>query len=61
MFVKAPGNARVAGFAAYLLKIASGDITEKEHKVFVEVMQRTLNTAYVHNEDVDWFHVKQVD
>lgn len=59
MFVKYKSNEYVAGVAVYLLMVMSGEITLKKHKQFVSVMQRTMDRVIVHNEDVDWFHLKQ--
>lgn len=60
VFVNVPGNEYVAGFAAYLLQLISGKISVQKHREFVKVLQGTIHTAYIHNEEVDWFHVKQI-
>jgi len=59
MFVKYKSNEHVAGFAIYLLMIMSGEISVEKHKQFVAVMQRTMDHVIIHNEDVDWLHLKQ--
>ena len=60
MFVKYKSNEYVAGFATYLLMLMVGEITLEMHKEFVSIMQRTMDHVIIHNEDVDWFHLKQV-
>ena len=38
-----------------------GLIDETSHKQFVSALQKTFkkNNVRVHNEDVDWFHLKK--
>jgi len=60
MFVKYKSNEYAAGFAIYLLMIITGEITETMHLEFVTVMKKTMTNVTIHNEDVDWFHLKQV-
>ena len=59
LFVKYKSNEYAGGFAMYILMIMVGEITEKMHIEFVHAMQ-TMTHCSIHNEDVDWFHVKQV-
>ena len=41
--------------------IVSGEITEAMHKEWVNALKTVIKTeAIIHNEDVDWFHVKEV-
>jgi hypothetical protein len=49
-----------AGFAAYFSAILEGDIDEKKHMKFVNVLRKTMKKEpiVVHNMDVDWFHLK---
>jgi len=60
VFVKYKGNEYAAGFAIYLLMVITGEITETMHLEFVTVMKKTMTNVIIHNEDVDWFHLKQV-
>lgn len=48
------------GFAAYFSAILEGDIDEKKHMKFVNVLRKTMKKEpiVVHNMDVDWFHLK---
>ena len=51
----------VAGFAIYLWNIVSGEITEAMHKEWVKELRSIVKKEVViHNEDVDWFHVKEL-
>jgi hypothetical protein len=59
VFVKYRSNEYVAGFGIYLLMIMSGEITEKKHVEFISVLRKTMTHVIVHNEDVDWFHLKE--
>ena len=61
LFAKLKGNTHGAGFGSYILGIYSGAITETDHKDFVKAMQKTFGNKpiYLHNEDVDWFHIKE--
>jgi hypothetical protein len=60
MFIKYKSNEYVAGFAIYLLMIMTGEVTEKMHLEFVHTMQKTMTHCIIHNEEVDWFHIKQI-
>jgi hypothetical protein len=60
MFVKYKSNEYAAGFAIYLLMVITGEITVKQHLEFLKVMKKTMNLVTIHNEDVDWFHLKEV-
>jgi len=60
VFVKYRSNENVAGFAIYLWMIVSGEITEAMHKEWVRELRSVIKTeAIIHNEEVDWFHVKE--
>lgn len=59
IFIKYKSNEYAAGFAIYLLMIMAGEITEKMHLEFVRALQ-IMDNCIIHNEDVDWFHIKQV-
>jgi len=61
MFVKYKSNEYAAGFAIYLIQIITGEITVKRHLEFVKVMKKTMTNVTIHNEDVDWFHMKEID
>jgi hypothetical protein len=62
LFVKYKSNENVAGFGVYLIQLLTGELDLKAHKQFVDALQQTLNKrdVYIHNEDVDWFHLKSV-
>lgn len=59
MFIKFRSNDYAAGFGIYLLMVLSGQVTETMHLDFVRVMQKTMTSVIIHNEEVDWFHMKQ--
>lgn len=61
VFVKLKSNEYFAGFSTYILAIHLGIIDKKKHIEFVKSMKKTFkhNPIRVHNEDVDWFHLKQ--
>jgi UDP-galactopyranose mutase len=61
LFAKYKSNETVAGFAIYLWNIVSGEITEAMHKEWVKQLKSIVKKEVViHNEDVDWFHVKEL-
>jgi hypothetical protein len=61
LFAKYKSNETVAGFAIYLWNIVSGEITEDMHKEWMKQLRKTVKKEVViHNEDVDWFHVKEL-
>lgn len=61
LFVKYKSNEMVAGFSIYLWMIVSGEITEAMHKEWVKELKTVIKKeAIIHNEDVDWFHVKEL-
>lgn len=59
IFVKYKSNTHVAGFGVYLLMMMAGEITLEKHKEFVKLLQKTLSKVIIHNEEVDWFHLKE--
>jgi hypothetical protein len=59
MFIRYKSNENAAGFAIYLLMIMAGEITELMHLEFVSVLKK-MTTCIIHNEDVNWFHIKQI-
>lgn len=59
IFVKYKSNSHVAGFGVYLLMMMAGEITVEKHKEFVKLLQKTLKRVIIHNEEVDWFHLKE--
>jgi hypothetical protein len=61
LFVHQKSNACVGGFGTYLVALWSGSITRAKHLEWVQVMRKTFGNrpVYCHNEDVDWFHVKE--
>ena len=61
LFAKYKSNETVAGFAIYVWMILSGELTESMHKEWVKELRKTVKKEVViHNEDVDWFHVKEL-
>jgi hypothetical protein len=60
LFAKYKSNEMVAGFGIYLWNILSGEITEAMHKEWVHELKSVIKEAIIHNEDVDWFHVKEL-
>jgi hypothetical protein len=61
IFVKYKSNKQVAGFGIYLWMILGGEITEPMHKEFVKRLQYVFKKdIIIHNEDVDWFHLKDL-
>jgi hypothetical protein len=59
IFVKYKSNNHVAGFGVYLLMMMAGEITLEKHKEIVKLLQKTLSNVIIHNEEVDWFHLKE--
>lgn len=60
LFAKYKSNEMVAGFGIYLWNILSGEITETMHKEWVKELRSIIKKeVIIHNEDVDWFHVKE--
>jgi hypothetical protein len=59
--IKFKSNKQIGGFATYLSALQTGLIDQKKHIQFITALQKTfkLNPIIVHNEDVDWFHLKQ--
>jgi hypothetical protein len=51
----------IGGFASYIMGLSIGLIDEVAHKRFVQALQTTFKKRKVriHNEDVDWFHLKE--
>jgi transposase len=61
LFVKYRSNEMVAGFGIYLWMIVSGELTEAMHKEWVKALKSIVKKEVViHNEDVDWFHAKEL-
>ena len=60
IFIKYKSNEHVAGFGVYLIHLLTGEIDLKKHTQFVEALQKTMKNGdvYIHNEDVDWLHLK---
>jgi len=41
--------------------IVSGELTEEMHKEWVKELKNVIQKeAIIHNEDVDWFHTKEL-
>ena len=61
IFVKLKSNEYFGGFSTYIVALHLGIIDKKDHIEFVKSMKKTFknNPVRVHNEDVDWFHLKQ--
>ena len=62
MFVKLKGNKNHAGLGSYIYALVTGKITKEKHKIFVKELQILMKdrTVIIHNEDVDWFHLKSI-
>jgi hypothetical protein len=58
MFIRYKSNNHVAGFGIYLLMMMAGEITLEKHMEFVKLLQ-TYSKVIIHNEEVDWFHLKE--
>ena len=60
VFVKYKSNGNVAGFGAYLIQIITGVVDKNMHRQFINVLKKTMKgqPIIIHNEDVDWFHLK---
>ena len=60
LFVKYKSNVNVAGFGVYLIHLLTGEIDLEKHKQFVDALQKTMKNGdvFIHNEDVDWLHLK---
>ena len=61
LFAKLKSNTYIGGFGTYLWRMFSGEITPEKHKEFVKVLKKTFtnNPVFIHNTDVDWFHIKE--
>ena len=61
LFVKYKSNIYIGGFGTYLMRLFTGDIDEKMHIKFVKTIKKLFRDKpiIIHNEDVDWFHMKQ--
>ena len=61
LFVKLKSNIQYAGLGIYIYALHKGIISKQQHKSFVKYLQKTFDKKpiRIHNEDVDWFHVKQ--
>lgn len=59
IFIKLRSNPLIGGLTTYLMAIQLGIINEKKHKSFVKALQYTFGNKdiYIHNTDVDWFHL----
>lgn len=58
IFIKYKSNSHVAGFGLYLWMMMAGEITLEKHKEFVKLLQ-TFDNVIIHNEEVDWVHLKE--
>lgn len=61
LFVKYKSNVYLGGFGTYLMRLFTGDIDEKTHIEFVKTIKKIFRNKpiIIHNEDVNWFHMKQ--
>ena len=48
------------GLSSYLYAILKGEVDEKKHLKFVQLLRKTMKKSpvVIHNMDVDWFHLK---
>ena len=62
LLVKLKGNKTHAGLGSYIHALVTGKITEEKHKIFVKELMILMKDrdVIIHNEDVDWFHLKTV-
>jgi|TARA_B110000285_G_C15132181_1_gene624408 hypothetical protein len=62
IFLKFKSNEYIAGFGTYLWRLFSGEIDIKKHKHFVKAIKTTFKNKeiIIHNEDVSWFHMKEL-
>ena len=51
---------KAAGIGAYLFAISMGEIDEKKHITFANLLKKTMKNdpIVIHNTDVNWFHLK---
>lgn len=61
LFYKVKSTPTIGGLASYIMGLSIGLIDEVAHKRFVQALQTTFKKRKVriHNEDVDWFHLKE--
>ena len=61
VFVKLESNPHIGGMATYLLSINLGLVDIKKHLKFAKTLKKTFGKKpiQVHNEDVNWFHLKE--
>jgi hypothetical protein len=62
MFLKLKGTKNHAGLGSYIYALTTGLITKEHHKFFVKELSRVMQNKYIwiHNEEVDWFHLKSI-
>jgi hypothetical protein len=62
MFVKLKGNKTHAGLGSYIHALITGKITLDQHKILVRELKELMKDreVIIHNEDVDWFHLKSI-
>lgn len=62
MFVKLKGTKTHAGLGSYIHALVTGKITEEKHKIFVKELMVLMKDReiIIHNEDIDWFHLKSI-
>jgi hypothetical protein len=62
MFVKLKGTKRHAGLGSYIYALSIGQVTKEHHKLFVHELMRLMQdkNILIHNEEVDWFHLKGI-
>ena len=62
MFVKLKGTKIHAGLGSYIHALVTGKITLEQHKIFVQELKNVMKDkeVIIHNEDVDWFHLKSM-
>ena len=61
LFYKTKSTTHVGGLGIYIMGLVLGFIKESDHREFVQALQKTFKKRpiRVHNEDVDWFHLKE--
>lgn len=61
LFVKLKSNEYIGGLSVYLMALHLGLIDKEKHIFFINELFKVMNNKpiIIHNEDVDWFHLKE--